>query len=179
VPSRLGKDLQKEVRRQGTTVNALVNRVLERYLAFDRMSDYDHSVILERGCFERIIEKMEAEDLVQIARSLGPKTVKRDFAFFGIASTLDNLVARHFEPTGAFSDRFDLNISGEAPNLKLVLTHEYGPKWSGFLAEYYDKVIESILGTKSSIKTEDDLVTIEFGSEALLRRVGDANQGRG
>ena len=169
VPSRLGKDLENEVRRQGTTVNALVNRVLVRYLAFDRMSDYDHSVVLERACFERITEKIDAEDLIQIARSLGSKTVKRDFAFFGIAPTLDNLVSKHFEPTGAFSDRFDINISGEAPNLKLILTHEYGPKWSGFLAEYYDKVIESILGTKASIKTENDLVIIEFGSGVLPR----------
>lgn len=164
VSAALRKDLEKEIRRQGITVNALVNRVLERYLAFDRMADYDHSVVLERGCFAKIVEKMEGGDLVQIATSLGPKTVKRGFAFFGITPTLDNLVSKHFEPTGAFSDRFELNTSGEAPNLKLVLTHEYGPKWSEFLAEYYNKAIESTLKVRPLIRVEDDIVTIEFGS---------------
>lgn len=73
------------------------------------------------------------------------------------------MVSKHFEPTGAFSDRFELNASGEAQNLKLVLTHEYGRKWSEFLAEYYNKAIESVLKVRPFIKVEDDVVTIEFG----------------
>ncbi len=169
VSSDLSKELEKEVRRQGTTVNALINRVLTRYLAFDRLADYDHSVTLERGCFEKIIEKLSGEELIHIAGILGPRTVKRDFAFFDIVPNLDNLILKHFEPTGAYSDRFDLNVSGEGPNLKLVLTHEYGRKWSNFLAEYYDKAVGSVLGVKPFIKVEDDLVTIEFGSGAFSR----------
>lgn len=175
MPYVLGKDLEKEAKRQRTTVNALVNRVVERYLAFDRMAGYDRSVVLEGRCFGKIIEKMSAEDLIQIARNLGPKTVKRDFAFFGITPNLDNLVSKHLEPTGAYSDRFDFNASGENPNLRLVLTHEYGRKWSEFLAEYYDKVIESILGTRASVTIEDDHVTIEFGFGALPRAAGSRN----
>jgi hypothetical protein len=163
VSSSLGNELAKEVRRKGTTVNALVNRVLERYLVFDRMADYDHSIILERGCFERILEKVSSVALVKIAKDLGPKMVKRDFAFFNIAPTVDNLISRYFEPYGAFSDRFDFNVSGEAPNLKLVLTHEYGRKWSDFLGEYCANVVESILGAKPLIRVEDNLVTIDFG----------------
>jgi hypothetical protein len=144
--------------------------VLERYIAFDRMADYDHSVSIERGFFEKIIERSSSEDLLEIARNLGPKIVKRDFAFFNIAPTLDNLIAKHLEPVGAFSDRFDLNISGEAPDLKLVLTHEYGRKWSEFLAEYYGKAIESTLKVRPLIKVEDDLVTIEFAPGTLPHR---------
>ncbi len=173
VSSSLGNELEREVRRQGTTVNAFVNRVLKRYLAFDRMADYDHSVTIERGFFEKIIEKASNEDLVEIARSLGPKVVKRDFAFFNIAPSLDNLITKYFEPVGAFSDRFDLNISGEAPDLKLVLTHDYGRKWSEFLGEYCDKLIESVIGVRPLIKIEDDLVTIEFAPGTFPGRVGN------
>lgn len=79
VSTDLRKDLEKDARRKGIPVNALVNRLLERHIAFDRMTDFDHSIVLERGCFAKIVEKMKGEDLVQIARSLGPKTVKRDF----------------------------------------------------------------------------------------------------
>jgi len=179
VSSDLSNELEKEVRRQGTTVNALVNRVLERYLAFDRMADYDHSVTLERGFFEKIIEKASNEDLVDLAKSLGPKIVKRDFAFFNIAPTLDNLITKYFEPAGAFSDRFDLNISGEAPDLKLVLTHEHGRKWSGFLGEYCDQVVESVLGVRPLIKVEDDLVTIEFAPGTMPGRTGNRDHSSG
>lgn len=160
-------------------MNALVNRVLERYLAFDRMADYDHSVTIERGFFVKIIEKASSKDLIEIARSLGPKIVKRDFTFFNIAPTLDNLITKYFEPVGAFSDRFDLNISGEAPDLKLVLTHEYGRKWSDFLGDYCEKVIESVLGVRPLIKVEDDLVTIEFVPGTLPARIGNKSPSPG
>jgi hypothetical protein len=163
VSSSLSNELTREIRRDSTTINALVNRVLTRYILFDRMADYDHSIILERGCFERILEEISSESLISIAKDLGPKMVKRDFEFFNIAPTVDNLISRYFEPYGAFSDRFDLNVSGEQPNLKLVLTHDYGRKWSDFLGEYCARVVESTLGFKPLIKVEDNLVTIDFG----------------
>ncbi|HEV2138039.1 MAG TPA: hypothetical protein VGR53_04300 [Nitrososphaerales archaeon] len=127
------------------------------------MADHDHSVTLERGCFEKIIEKVSSEDLVNIARDLGPRTVKGDFAFFDITPTLDSLISKYFRPAGAFSDGFDFNVSGEGPNLKLVLTHSYGHKWSYFLAEYCDCLIESVLAVRPKTRVEEDLVIIEFG----------------
>lgn len=162
ISSDLRNELEKELRRQRITVNALVNRALERYLAFDRMTDHDHSVVLEGRIFVRMIEKVRAEDLEEIAKELGPMIVKQDFAFFNISPTLDNLVTKYFEPVGAFSDRFDFNFISDPPNLKLILAHQYGRKWSGFLAEYAKGIIESVLGVQPLIEVGDNLVEIEF-----------------
>ncbi len=167
ISTNLANELTREVRRQGTTVNALMNRALERYLLFDRVADYDHSIILERECFKRILDEVSSEALLRIAKDIGPKMVERDFAFFNIAPTVDNLISRYFEPFGAFSDRFDLNVSGEAPDLKLVLAHDYGRKWSDFLGEYCKNVVESILGVRPLIKVENDFVTIDLGYRNL------------
>ncbi|MDG6935009.1 MAG: hypothetical protein JRN68_09980 [Nitrososphaerota archaeon] len=46
IPSGIGAELANEARRQGITVNAMVNRVLGRYLSFDRLADFDRSVTL-------------------------------------------------------------------------------------------------------------------------------------
>lgn len=170
VSSRLRSTLENEARRQQSTLNALVNRVLERYVAFGRIVDYDRSVTLERWSFEEIVEKSSAETLAQIGRSVGPRIVKRDFEFFGMALTLDNLISEHFEPAGAFSERFNLGVSRIDSHQELVLTHDYGRKWSGFLAEYYDKAIESVLGARPIIEVEDDFVTIGLGYGLPLRQ---------
>lgn len=111
-----------------------------------------------------MLEKLRVEDLEEMAKEVGPIIVKRDFAFFNIPPTLDNLISKYFEPVGRFSDRFDVNISGEGPGVKLVLTHEHGANWSRFLREYCSGVIESTLGVKPLIKVEGNLVTIELGS---------------
>ena len=48
------------------------------------------------------------------------------------------------------------------PKLKLILTHEWGHKWTEFLGKYIDGVIQSILGVKPLIEAEDDTVIVEF-----------------
>jgi hypothetical protein len=168
IPTEIGAELANEAGRQRITVNAMVNRALERYLSFDRLADFDHSVTLERQIFEKMLERVDAEDLERIAREIGPQTVKRDFVFFNIPATLDNLVSKYFEPVGMFSSRFDVNASGESPNVKLVLTHEYGPKWSRFLREYSARVIESTMGARPTIRIENNVVTIDFGSKSSV-----------
>jgi len=97
IPSEIGAELAIEARHQGITVNAMVNRALERYLSFDRLADFDHSVTLERQIFEKMLENVDVEDLERIAREIGPQTVKRDFVFFNIPATLDNLVSKYLD----------------------------------------------------------------------------------
>ena len=63
---------------------------------------------------------------------------------------------------GTFSDRYEFNVSGIAPNLKLILRHEYSSKWSVFLCEYAKEIINSVLGRDPKIQIEDGQVTIEF-----------------
>ncbi len=167
IPSDLNTHLVSESKRQGITLNALINRTLERYLTFDRLVDFDHSVVLEEQIFERLLEHIDNEDLAKVARDIGPKVVKRDFAFFNISATLDSLVSSYFRPAGKFSNKFDINVSGEFPNVKLVLSHEHGLKWSNFLREYCEGVIESVIGARPLITAEDDVVTIDLGFRNL------------
>ncbi|MDG6935008.1 MAG: hypothetical protein JRN68_09975 [Nitrososphaerota archaeon] len=115
-----------------------------------------------------MLENTDVEDLERIAREIGPQTVKRNFVFFNVPATLDNLVSKYFEPVGMFSSSFDVNVSGEGPNVKLVLTHEYGPKWSRFLREYCAGVIESIIGARPIIRIENNVVTIDFDSRSSV-----------
>ncbi|HEV2226313.1 MAG TPA: hypothetical protein VGR56_05850 [Nitrososphaerales archaeon] len=162
VSADVRRELQKEAIRRKISFNSLGNRILEKYLSFDRLVEHEHSVVIERKVFSRILEKIAVEDLQEIGRELGQKAAKEDFEFFGIPPTLGNLITRYFEPIGAFSDRYDSNIVGDAPYLKIVLAHEYGHKWSIFLGEHSIGVVESILGAKPNIEIGEDVVTIQL-----------------
>jgi len=162
VPSELREELQREGSRRKINFNSLGNRILEKYLSFDRLVEHEHSVVIERKVFLGILEEVPVESLAELGKKLGPQVVKESFEFFGIPLTLDNLISNYFTPIGAFSDNYECNATGSTPNLKLILAHEYGDKWSIFLREYASGIIESILGTKPKVLAGVDTVTIEF-----------------
>jgi len=109
-----------------------------------------------------MIEAASREDLESLGKKLGPRLVKQTFEFFDIEPTVDSLVSRYFEPMGAYSGRYQANVVGSGPDLKLILEHDYGIKWSTFLAEYTKGVAKSLLGTEPKIDLDDDLVKVEF-----------------
>jgi hypothetical protein len=166
IPSDVRSGLDKEARRQGINLNALTNRILAKYLVFDRIVEHEHSIVLDRRIFLPIIEKVTREEFEDLGRKLGPRLVKETFQFFDIEPTVESLISRYFEPMGTYSGRYESNIVRSGPNLKLILEHDYGSKWSGFLAEYTKGVGKSLLGAEPKIEVNDDLVKVEFRSAA-------------
>jgi hypothetical protein len=162
IPENVRRELNREAKRQHVNLNALANRVLAKYVDFDRIVEHEHSIILDRRIFLPIIEAASREDLENLGKALGPRLVKQTFEFFDIEPTVESLVSRYFEPMGAYSGRYQSNIVGSGPDLKLILEHDYGIKWSAFLAEYTRGVVKSLLGTEPKIELDDDLIKIEF-----------------
>jgi hypothetical protein len=143
-----------------------MNHLLTKYVIFDRIVEHERSIVLDRRIFFPIIQKVPVEELEKIGKELGPKLVRQTFEFLNIEPTVDNLVNRYLEPMGTYSGRYQSNIVAATPNLKLVLEHEYGSKWSAFLAQYMTGVVKSLLSCEPKIEVEDDLVKIEFRTSA-------------
>ncbi len=166
IPDNVRSELDKEAKRQGINVNALANRILAKYLIFDRMVEHEHSIVLDRRIFLPIIEKVTREEFEDLGMRLGPRLVKQTFQFYDIEPTVESLISRYFEPMGSYSGRYESNVVRSGRHLKLILEHDYGSKWSAFLAEYAKGVGKSLLGAEPKIELNDDLVVIEFQSVA-------------
>jgi hypothetical protein len=162
IPTEMRDELLREGDRQRVNFNSLGNRILERYLSFDRIIEYNRSVVMEREVLSAILDRVATEDLERIGREFGPRLVKESFSYYGISPTLSNLVTKYFEPAGRYSGRYDFNLVGTASQPKLVLMHRYGKKWSSLMKEYTAGVIESILGERPKIEADSDIVAIEF-----------------
>jgi len=162
IPEQTRRELNKEARRQGINLNALTNRILTKYLIFDRLVEHEHSIVLDKRIFLPVIEKVSREDLEELGKKLGPKLLYQSLDFFDIEPTVESLVSHYFEPMGAYSGRYQSNVVGIGPDLKLILEHDYGIKWSTFLAEYTKGVVKSLLGIEPKIELDDDVVKIEF-----------------
>jgi len=162
IPTDMREELLREAYKQGINFNALGNRIMEKYLSFDRMAERDRSVVMEREVLSAILDKVAVQDLEEIGREFGPRLVKESLFFYGISPTLHDLVTKYFEPAGKYSGRYDFNLVGTSSQPRMVLVHRYGEKWSILLKEYMAGAIESILGGRPRIEAGPDFVTIEF-----------------
>lgn len=162
IPENLRRELNREARRQRINLNALMNRILTKYVDFDRIAEHERSIVLDRRIFLPIIEEASLEELEILGKKLGPRLVKQAFEFFNIEPTVESLISHYFEPMGAYSGSYQSNVVTNGSNLKLILEHDYGIKWSAFLAEYTRGVVKSLLGTEPKIELDDDLIKIEF-----------------
>ncbi len=162
IPIELRTSLEEEGKRRNTNVNALVNQILGRYMAFDRKADDERAVVLEKITFERILSQIPAEVLADIGGDLGPKIVKRLLAFYAIQPNLSSLVESYFEPMGSFSGWYHFRMSRTGPNPTLVFEHDNGPGWTAFLERYIAGVITSVLGIQPRIEANDSFVVVRF-----------------
>jgi hypothetical protein len=164
ISENLRRELNSEAKREHINLNALVNRILTKFVDFDRIAEHERSIVLDRRIFLPIIEEASLEELEILGKKLGPRLAKQTFEFFNIEPTVESLVSRYFEPMGAYSGNYQLSVAGSGSNLKLILEHDLGSKWSAFLSEYTRGVVKSVLGSEPRIELDDDLVKVEFRS---------------
>jgi hypothetical protein len=162
IPEKLVLELHNEARRQGINFNALINRLLLKFIEFDRIYEHGRSVILDKRVFVPLLDKIKEEELRNIGLKLGPILTKETMEFFDIEFTLESLFSRYLEPMGRHSGEFRFNGMSQGRKIGAVLEHEYGRKWSIFLAEYTKGIMKSVLGTEPRIEVEDDIVSIQF-----------------
>ena len=171
IPENLRHQLDGIARGQHIPLNALATRILAKCVEFDRIVEHERSIVLDRQVFLRFIDETPLDQLEILGRTLGPRLVKQTFEFFDVEPTVKNLVSHYFEPMGAYSGRYQVNITGSGSNFKLILEHDFGSKWSAFLVEHTKGVFKSVLGTEPLIESSDSLVKVTFQSDSdyLLR----------
>jgi hypothetical protein len=156
---KLRNRLKREANRRHVTLNSLINEIIERHEVFDKIMETMKAIPLSEEFFRVWLQKTSQEDMEEMAKSIGPKVVRRSFASRGIEFNLDNLIEFYFEPLSDYSGwyLFEWDFVGESR--KLIFTHPHGPKWTAFLRQYYGSLIRSAMGAEPDVTVEEGVVT--------------------
>jgi len=130
--------LRQEAERQGISVNALMNLILQKYACFDRLCRGRNVISLTERAFHDIIEGIPLEHLALAGENTGSKDVQDIIDMLGLPSNYDSfvyLVTKHFG--GADCAMWFNCYRHFHKNSDLFhLQHNLGREWSVYLEKY-------------------------------------------
>ena len=138
------REIEREAARQRISVNSLVNRLLEGYVVYGRYREHFDTITLNRETFLRLLEEVDEEKLGRIALERGAKTPReliplcgRGLDFDGVKFFLKTVLQDHCH-------WFIMHIF-EGDEVKIILRHQWGGKWSTWLKHYVKALFKEIL----------------------------------
>ena len=159
ISTKLRSRLKREAKRRHLTLNSYINEILARHNVFDKILETMKAIPLSEEFFRVWLQKTSQEDMEEMAKSIGPKVVRRSFASRGIEFNLDNLIEFYFEPLSDYSGWYQFEWDFVGASRRLTFTHPHGPKWTAFLRRYYADLIRSATGTEPEVTVEEGVIT--------------------
>jgi hypothetical protein len=160
IPDEVKGTLETEAKRRNINMNALVSQILAKYTSFDMIADHVEAVPLNKSLFTGMLNRIETEEMEMLGKELGPKLIKRTFAFLSLDFNIDGLIEHYFRALSTYSRWYSFNVSWSGANRRLLFEHSYGPKWSAFLKQYLAGVIRSATGSEPRITVDNGLVIV-------------------
>jgi hypothetical protein len=77
-------------------------------------------------------------------------------------SLLDTVIDRYIVPISQYAGWYNLNLSTSGYGRKLMFDHPYGPKWTGFLKNYANRIVKTTTGREPEIQVIDNIMTISI-----------------
>jgi hypothetical protein len=156
------KTLREESNRQGISVNALMNKILENYCHNWRWAERFGVIIMNSPTFAEIICCCPDESLQEIAKVSGSTRAKDALRTIGVPPTYDQLILFIRNNLGKFGNWFDYNQYSRGRKELIHLRHEMGRKWSIFVANQVSTMFESILDKTAKTEIFDNAATLEI-----------------
>ena len=152
--------LNEEAKREGISVNALMNQILQDYSLFHRYFKRHPGIVLMQKSFSRIIEKCPKEDLIEIGREAGAIIVKDVFRIFGLSPNHKDVTFYLLTMLAKYGNWFEYEHHTRNNKEFFHLRHDLGENGSIYIGEFVSAIFEHSLNKK--IKTEITAGTLTF-----------------
>ncbi len=143
-------------------LNAYVNHIFAKFTFLDETIEESHRVVFQKEFLTRIIPLVASEDLAELGRYLGSQVLSPSLEFSGGTANMPDLVKHYFMPMGIYSGWYRAKVVKTPSGHKLVLQHDYGPKWTLFLKEYYSTAVKSLIQEELSFASHDGILEINY-----------------
>jgi len=161
IPNSITNILKKEADKRDLPLNALITKILFKNVSYDMQVNTLPAVTVSDVLFSRIIDKLDANDLAEIAKE-GPDIIKKIFAIQGIDYTLKEVMDKHFIIMGKYCGWYSFNNTGSGENHRLVFETQLGTKWIDFLMLYVTNILESLKITINAKLVHENVAIFKF-----------------
>jgi len=167
---RLSEDiddlLEKDAVEQNVSANALITKIMTRYMEWNRIIDKTSYVVIPSLLFRALINGLGDQELEEIGKNAVANAVKElAMIAFGKADfdTLLNALS--------LITKYDTGLIASSPlstesridsQYTITLRHDWGPKGSILLKSFFESLSMNEFGKQPTISITDDVVTVKF-----------------
>ena len=152
--------LNEDAKKQSISTSALLNKIVERYIFYERFRDTVESVTVESSTLAMILEDLTDKEVQDIGSGIGLKSVRNELFVRGLRQDMESvrfLIDFIYDKYGGwFSSNFYSNNDEEV----IFLRFRLGKKWGQFLKSFFSSVFKEALGVDVNITLFDDSMSI-------------------
>jgi hypothetical protein len=152
--------LEEDAFHQNISCSFLITRILMKYVFFDRLANQVEAITMNGSLFTDVLADIPQETLESIGKKRGSSLWMDAFSFANLNWDLESLIKHLFEPGAQYSRWYKFNVVKSSSTTKLIFAHDYGRKWSAFLASYLGSIVNSATARQPKIGFDDKMVTI-------------------
>ena len=160
VSEHVYQGLQKEAEKQDTSLNTLVNQLLDVHIDMEVYLSMVGFVRVTKPTFRRILEGSTEDAIMRAGRSSGKETGRSITLARSGVLTRETLLqsVRMFAEFGGFAHYSEIDTEGKPV---IVLMHDFGQKGSLFISSFVKGAFEAI-DREPTMSTGERSVVIEF-----------------
>jgi len=151
--------LRYEAKRQGVSVNVLVDHILRRYTHSYRYFDSLKSITISCKTFERLIRNIPNEKMSEMGKPLGEERPKNVLLMRGLPLDYNSVIWYLTERQGDTSNWYTAAYNQRGDHDMLHMSHMMGEGWSLFLESYITAFLKEVLGIVPETETMSNSVT--------------------
>lgn len=168
VGDQLDKRLADIASKEGTSVNFVVNRALQKYVDWDYLAAKYGVTSNFTAALTKLLDYLSDEEVVDFARWVASNLFREYVTFWFKSVDFENILRaiRLLGVAGNF--RYDESFDSEVRSI--VCKHNSGRKWSRFYAEVFKHVFEELPDNQVKIESTENQVLVQFATskEAYL-----------
>ncbi len=153
--------LKREATQKDLTLNAFINKVLNKNIAYEENVNAILNVVLPYDFFLLIMDKLSERDINELAKK-GPGIVKKLFNIIGLQYDIEHVIHNYFMVIGKYCKWFEFSYKVSNNKYRLVFASDSSEKWVTFLRFYIKSILESLKIIITNESQHDGIIVFEF-----------------
>ncbi len=154
--------LERDAKEQNISINALVGKIMTRYVEWDRVAEKLDFVSFSNAFLVSLINEVNDEKIQEIASQEAIRQIKNQAIWdFGKADFDTLLKTIILIGKYGIASHVSLENWGES-NYVITLHHRWGRKGVIFFRSFFDSLIRNELGVPPTIDIADNVMAVSF-----------------
>jgi len=153
--------LKKEAQSKDLTLNAMINKILNRNISYDNNVNVVNCITMSTDLFHEIIKGISYNGIQEIGKN-GPKIARKLFSIAGIEYDLQHIIHNYFVILSKYCGWFEFSYKEQFGKYRLVFSTGKEPKWSIFVQSYVKSILDSLKIIGINGLEHDGIIVFEF-----------------